>query len=184
MNGFTHGVGGACTGLVAASLLNIKKPEMFAVVVASSILGAYAVDLDEPHSKAGQKVKPVSWTVKKVFGHRGILHTPFFIALITAGLYYLHLNVAPNLIQDLDYSKYPWMYYLCIGNLIGYCSHLLLDALTPQGIMFFYPLSRSYITFMGWKSKNRDIICTTVMILCTTLYMLIKYNVLLVNFNV
>lgn len=184
MNGFTHGVGGACTGLITASLLNIEKPEMFAVVVASSILGAYAVDLDEPHSKAGQKVKPVSWGIKKVFGHRGILHTPFFIALITAGLYYLHLYIAPGLIPNINYEEFPWMYYVCIGNLVGYCSHLLLDALTPQGIMFFYPLSSSYITFLGWKSKNRDVICTVIMILTTTIYLLIKNNVLLINLNI
>lgn len=184
MNGFTHGVGGACTGVITATILNINEPKAFAVVVVSSIIGAYAVDLDEPQSKAGQKVKPVSWTVKKVFGHRGILHTPFFIALITVGLYYLHLHIAPGLFPEINYQDFPWMYYICIGNCVGYCSHLLLDALTPQGIMFLFPLSHSYISFMSWKSKNRDLICTTIMILSTVLYLLIRYKVLLVNLNI
>ena len=183
MNGFTHGVGGACTGIITASLLNIERPEAVATLVISSIIGAYAVDLDEPHSRAGQKVKPISWSIKKIFGHRGILHTPFFIALITAGLYYLHLNFAPTLFPKIDYDVFPWMYYICIGNLIGYCSHLILDALTPQGVMFLFPISHSYISFADWRSKNRDVICTVIMILFTVMYLLLKYKVLSINVN-
>lgn len=171
MNGFTHGVGGACSGIVVASLLNIDRPELFATVVVSSIVASYAVDLDEPQSKVGQKIKPVSWGLKKLLGHRGILHTPFFVLLVTGLLYYF-LN-----------EKYASTIFICLGNLSGAFSHLILDSLTPQGIMWLFPFSRSYITFMGWKGKNRDVICTSILLLSTTLFLLIKYNILTVNFS-
>lgn len=184
MNGFTHGVGGACSGIVVASLLNIDKPEMFATMVVSSIIASYAVDLDEPQSKAGQKLKPVSWGLKKLLGHRGILHTPFFILLVSGIFFYLHIEVAPTLFASIDYTVYPWMLYICIGNLVGGMSHLLLDTLTPQGIMLLFPFSRSYISFIGWKGKNRDVICTSLIIVATILFLLVKYQLITINLNV
>lgn len=184
MNGFTHGVGGACSGIVVASLLNIERPEMFATVIVSSIIASYAVDLDEPQSKAGQKLKPVSWGIKKVLGHRGILHTPFFILLVSGLLYYFHIKVAPTLFAGIDYNIYPWGLYVCIGNLVGGFSHLLLDALTPQGIMLLFPFSTSFISFFGWKGKNRDAICTSLLIVFTVLFLLIKYQLIIINFNI
>ena len=183
MNGFTHKVGGICSGVVTASLLNIQDPKAFGIVVVSSAIGSLFPDIDEPNSTVGKKVKPVSWSIKKIFGHRGIIHTPIFCALIVGLLYFLHTKFAPCWIAKINYEEFPWMLYINIGIGIGYISHLFLDLLTPQGIMLLFPISTSYITIMGWKNKNRDIICTSIMTVATVIFLLLKYNVLTITAN-
>jgi len=84
-------------------------------------LGSLLPDLDHPKSKLGHKVPAISHLFHFLFGHRGFLHSIFFVIIIGA----IVLTIFGNLIS------FPIM--------IGMLSHLFSDCLTKQGINFIYP---------------------------------------------
>jgi membrane-bound metal-dependent hydrolase YbcI (DUF457 family) len=57
------------------------------------------------------------------FVHRGFLHTPIVLGIILIGIYLATKRTD-----------------ICAGFGVGFLSHLLLDTLTPTGIMWLYPL--------------------------------------------
>lgn len=183
MNGITHKIGGACTGIVLATSLFEPEPITYSLLIGSSILGSLYPDIDEPNSIVGQKVTLLSKVVKKIFGHRGLIHTPFNMTLLTVGLYLLHLYKAPNWIEGVDYAKIPWMLYITIGFFAGYLSHIILDLMTPQGIMLFFPITDKKFNIFNLRGKRKDFICSALLIAGTGLYIMIKYKVLNVELN-
>ncbi len=79
-------------------------------------------DIDHPGSKLGRKVKPLSFLLNILAGHRGLMHgliVPFFLFFI---------------ISFFGYRLYA------IAVLIGGISHLVLDSLTKSGVRWFFPL--------------------------------------------
>ncbi|MFI3211610.1 MAG: metal-dependent hydrolase, partial [Peptostreptococcaceae bacterium] len=95
MSGATHKVGGLCTGVLASALL-LKTPSpegvfLSSILIAGSYLGSLMPDIDHKGSTVGHKVKLISGTISKLFGHRGITHAPLF-HLFIAGLMYLFVN--------------------------------------------------------------------------------------------
>ena len=82
------------------------------------------MDVDEKRSIFGRKVKVLHY----IFGHRKFFHSLLFIILG-----YLILSLFSEL--------------LGIAFLIATGSHLILDALTPMGVMPFYPLK---FKINGW----------------------------------
>lgn len=84
-------------------------------------------DIDSSKSRIGRKAGIISDGIEFLFRHRGIVHSVFvpmlaFLALILVG-----------------------MDVLGIAVVLGYGSHLLLDMLTKQGVMPFYPLIRKSV---------------------------------------
>lgn len=181
MNGITHKIGGACTGIIVATCLPNMDIKSTAIIVGASVIGSLIPDIDEPNSIVGKKVHLLSKGIKKILGHRGIIHTPLWLALNVCLLYWLHLKFAPNWIANFDYNSFPWMYYVCLGFGVGYASHLFLDFITPQGIMLFYPLSDWRFHIGDFKGKHRDLWCSIILILTTIAYLGIKYNYILIN---
>lgn len=73
-------------------------------------------------SKPGRTLKPLSWFINLICGHRGITHSLLACLLITA--------LAAGFGNE----------HFAYGVLIGYGSHLFTDACTPRGIPLFWPL--------------------------------------------
>ncbi len=63
------------------------------------------------------------------FSHRGLVHTPVFIAASIALLYLLTRNSG-----------------LSLGFGVGFLSHLFLDTMNPTGIAWFWPASGSMLS--------------------------------------
>lgn len=75
------------------------------------------MDVDEKHSYIGKRAKLISWA----FAHRGFFHSIWF--LILSWLIAFEIS---EVLADVI--------------LISYSGHLLLDALSKQGIRIFWPL--------------------------------------------
>ena len=82
-------------------------------------------DIDTGASTIGRAVPPLTRFIERRYGHRTLTHSlPF------AGLLFLLLLVP--IMAGID----P-----CTCAIAGYCSHLLLDTCTPNGVRLFYPFS-------------------------------------------
>ena len=113
-------------GLIAA-LLSIKylNPSSWAVFGTLLVIASLAPDIDLSKSTIGRKFWPVSSAINFMFGHRGLIHT-IFPPLIAA----LALMIAGQGMLGIAFAT-------------GYMTHLLADAATVQGIMLFFPFSRT-----------------------------------------
>ncbi len=119
MRFYTHFVFGMLCTLIIFKFFTPNSYSLFAVSV---FLGLLFPDIDNASSKLGKKVKPVSWILQHTVGHRGIFHS------LLLGL-------------TLSYFLLQFSTDASIGFIIGYLSHMLLDSLTPAGIMWFFPFS-------------------------------------------
>jgi inner membrane protein len=82
------------------------------------------VDIDTHRSKVGKRFIPFSWLTKLFFRHRGLFHSIFFVLIIYIALTYL-----------------GW-YTISFAFLLGYLSHIALDAITKSGVQIFWPLRK------------------------------------------
>ncbi len=109
------------THLVFAFLIGLLTYHYIAlapqIYIAILILSSMVPDIDITTSKLGRHVKLIGF----LFTHRG-----FFHSLLALFLFSFLLSIA-----------IPFIYI--IPFFIGYLSHLILDAINYQGIMFLYP---------------------------------------------
>lgn len=117
----THRLIGVLLGLVIYVNFNLDHKILFFTAI---LLGSIFVDIDEPRSFIGRKLKLLSWPIKWMFGHRGIFHS-MFMALLLSALIYHFLE---------EYSG--------IGFFVGYLGHIIADGITLSGVKIFYPLSK------------------------------------------
>ncbi len=97
-------------------------------------IGALLPDLDVPTSPLGRLLPFISRRLEARLGHRQEWHTlvaALLVALITAPLI---------LVVGLG------VWYLIP---LGFVSHLLLDMLQPEGVMLFWPASRTRYSILG-----------------------------------
>ena len=96
-------------------------------------------DIDCYNSKIGRKNRIISYLINIFFKHRGIFHS-FIPIMILFFLFYVSNEKM-----------------IAFALLLGYSSHLILDAITVQGIMPFYPLTkkkiRGFIKLNGFFEK-------------------------------
>lgn len=121
MMGSTHSSVGVALGIALA--LNAQQP-LLTVLGLAVVAGiaALAPDIDHPQSTLGRRVMVGAL----VFKHRGFLHSPLALALLSLAC---------------------WHYLPALLGLVivaGYGSHLLLDALNPQGIPLLYPSGKRF----------------------------------------
>ncbi|MBL7100438.1 MAG: metal-dependent hydrolase [Nanoarchaeota archaeon] len=122
----THLVFGFLIGLLSLNYLNIGNPYFFLSLVCIS---AVIADIDNSNSKIGKRIKIISWTIEKIFGHRNLFHSIFpLIAMAAIFFYLLKWNIVGTAI------------------LIGYGSHIFIDAFTYMGIGLFHPIHNKRIT--------------------------------------
>ncbi len=90
MNGKTHLGFGIATGVTTAIALSpILTLEQQITLISGTAVGAVLVDIDNDESMLGRDLKPFSTIIQKVFGHRYLVHSPFFIALLYFSLNFL-----------------------------------------------------------------------------------------------
>ncbi len=87
------------------------------------LLGSIFPDIDDGKSKMKKASGIIGSIISYLFKHRGIFHSIIF----ALGLFVLFF--------------FFWNSYYAFAILIGYCSHLFGDLITPMGIRIFYPLS-------------------------------------------
>lgn len=115
----THLVFGIFIGIIYILLFGVSDKYLFLSIVA---LAALFPDIDHANSKIGSKVKPISWLIQNVFGHRGFFHSIFpAVILYFIFVYLLNLKLVGLAIA------------------VGYVSHLMSDALTVTGVNFAHP---------------------------------------------
>ncbi len=122
--------------LIALLIFNYFKlnPILFILIL---VLSGSLPDIDHAKSKIGRKLFLISWLVNLFFGHRKLIHSVWFATLF-------------SFLIKLGFGNY-WIPFF-----IGYLSHLFSDALTKQGIYFFYPIKfkiSGFITTNGFIEK-------------------------------
>lgn len=167
MNKTAHSIAGLGAGLITSCFVTSSLSDLNVVIplVSASLVSSLMPDIDNPNSYMGHKNKVVSNTLNMTVGHRGVTHTPLAMIVVSSIVYLILSKVVPN-----------YAIYYAIGSLIGYGSHLLLDMLTPKGIMLFYPLSKKYYRIIGLKTPLRDAIVSLIIILITATTIYLKIN--------
>ena len=115
---YTHLAFGLLVSLIFLDFLNIQNKSIFILV---AILFSVFPDIDERKSKIGKKYKKTSTVINFIFGHRGFFHS-IYIPLI---FYFIFYNISNEIGTAI---------------LIGYFSHLFMDALTKNGIRPLHPI--------------------------------------------
>ena len=175
MNYRAHKIGGTCSGIIASALLFADNPSVLNIVsslliISGASLGSIMPDIDKPTSKVGRNIfiNPLSKVIHKQFGHRTITHSVILSVL------FLSILVASSYM----YKDIPFYFYsnFTIGFSVGYLSHLLLDALTVEGIPLFYPFSKRKYRFMKFRTSKHENLVSTLCLVATgfLLYLIIK----------
>ena len=115
---YTHLAFGLLVSLVALNLFNIENTILFILI---AIFFSIFPDIDETRSKIGRRYNLTSKIINFIFGHRGFFHTIYIPLVIFFIFFKLNNEIG-------------------IAVLIGYFSHLFLDATTRQGIRPLYPI--------------------------------------------
>ena len=92
------------------------------------IIGSLLPDIDTPHSILGRYNLFVGG-----MKHRGFTHTILSMIIFTWAIKSMFSHVAA-------------------GFLFGYAMHLIMDGLTPMGIMWMFPFKLKYYSL--WKNKK------------------------------
>ncbi len=130
----THLLFGIFSGYLAQGFLGYGSSSLFVTVAAAASL---LPDIDHVSSWIGRRLPPLSITLSLLFSHRGFLHS-----LIVPVLLYFMIAAA---------SK-----EMASAVLVGYVSHIMLDATTTKGIRPLHPLPfkiRGVIRTNGFAEK-------------------------------
>lgn len=122
MQGRTHLLIGIAVGAAAGESLGAPW-----WITAGSALGSLLPDIDLPSTTLGHLIYPLAKFLNKTFGHRGFLHSPLFLGLLSLVLYVCQVPL-------------PFI----VGNAIGFGSHLFLDMMNPKGVPLFFPYKKRF----------------------------------------
>ncbi|QAT43069.1 metal-dependent hydrolase [Aminipila luticellarii] len=161
MNYITHSLGGVAAGLVVIAAGNITEPAQQATVMAGAVLGSLFPDIDHRQSWIAHKAPVAANITAGLFKHRGAIHTPVFVLI--AGILLSLLNQF-----WLQNRAYPAGIFIQ-GFIPGMISHLILDTLNVQGIMWLWPLSRKRFHLLSIRTNSvmETVVC---MVLGACLY--------------
>jgi len=115
---YTHLAFGFLVSLIALNFINIENTILF---ILTTIFFSIFPDIDETRSKIGRKYNLISKIINFFFGHRGFIHTIYIPLILFFSFSFINYDVS-------------------IAILIGYFSHLFLDAITKAGIRPLYPI--------------------------------------------
>lgn len=129
MTGRTHVLAGVVSAVafLTVQCVDAFGPRGVAAAVGGACLGALLPNVDRLRSMAGRGTHPPGVVPSMVLPRRGPAHSLVVAAAACAGASWL--CVARGL------HAVTWF-----AVLLGYLSHLVLDALTPGGVPFFWPL--------------------------------------------
>lgn len=151
----THALFSLLLGLIFLYYVDVPYKIIFLILL---VLSSYLPDIDTPQSTLGKKVWLISYPLKLIFGHRKLFHSLFLPLAIYAVFYYFKLQ------------------YFGLAVMLGYITHLIGDALSKEGIMFLYPISKFKIT--GFFKVGGLI--ETILMIC---FFIIDFLVILIYFS-
>lgn len=168
MNCITHSLGGVVAGVAVCSVTGICDPIYQAAVMTGAVLGSLLPDIDHRKSWIGHKLPFIASILSGLFKHRGFLHTPLFIFIMWGFLSYaipIWLGGSRELYEATLFCK---------GLIPGMLSHLILDTLNVQGIMWFWPVSKQrwHILPIRTGSLGEALVCVALGVM-----LLRQYNV-------
>lgn len=183
MNYHSHRIAGFCLGLTSGILLTNGKTDvsslcLVALSTANGTISAVIPDIDHPNSYIGKKHKVTSFITNKTMGHRGAMHSPF-ILLILSVLFLVLFNYIPKDIWNYQNNILKISNILTIlltSFVAGYFSHLLMDSLTVGGIPWLYPFSKKCYSIAHLKTNKNEIIAQILFIIPTIIFVLTKYE--------
>jgi inner membrane protein len=115
---YTHLAFSFFVGLFVLDYLKIQNKLIFLLFI---LIFSLFPDIDAPKSKIGKKLGIISKIINFIFGHRDFFHSLFFI---------IPIYIIFSIFSDI----------LAVSFLVSSSSHLVIDALTKEGISPFYPL--------------------------------------------
>lgn len=122
MKGNVHLSFGLATGISTVIVLNnvITEPEKQLAFVTASAVGAILTDIDNNESMIGRDLRPFSTIIQKIFGHRYLIHSPFFILLF----YYILNFIIQNTNQyNFEVAKiFTTIVFIC--SILSFISNL------------------------------------------------------------
>jgi membrane-bound metal-dependent hydrolase YbcI (DUF457 family) len=116
----THATFGFVFTIAAGTVLGLA---LTPAVAACVLLGALLPDIDTPTSWIGRCCRPLAGWLERRVGHRTLTHSLLGLALVTL----------PAL--SLAWIDPHWP----LAFVLGYLSHLLVDAANPPGVPLLYP---------------------------------------------
>jgi len=131
----THAVGGVAFWLVGATLAG--RPADLASIAAAAA-GALIPEVDDASSLVGKLAGPLAVWLETRYGHRGPTHS--LLGLLT----FMALT-SPLAFFGL------WSVLIALG--VGYLSHLVLDAMTLDGVLLFWPAT--YVAVLPGRDELR-----------------------------
>ena len=134
MLGHTHAAAGLCAAAAVLAVLHAPLAQYPLALVAGAA-AAFLPDIDEPHSTISRRLIIVGPAIGSAVRHRTATHSIAALVALTLGL----RGVWPGVPAPLLWSVAA-----------GFASHLVTDALTPDGAMWFWPLTAWKVTFVGW----------------------------------
>ena len=150
---YTHLAFGFLIALLSVEVFDIKNKLIFILVV---VMFSIFPDIDERKSKIGRKNKVISTIINFVFGHRGFFHSIYIPLALYFIFYYINNEVA-------------------IAVLVGYFSHLFMDALTKNGIRPLYPIINKKINGFIKTNSILEKILFLIIILLILYVLLLMY---------
>ncbi len=92
---------------------------------------------------------------KSLWGHRGITHTLFFLAILLV-LFYVSVNSALTMLPQnpLLVTLHSSLFTLLGAFAVGYLSHLLMDLLTPMGVPLWFPFNSHFASLKLVKTGS------------------------------
>lgn len=138
MKAMTHQRAGLCTGILTHSYFiaafydgigTASRLFMIALFCIATTIGALLPDIDAPGSLLGRFFPFISRFLARTVKHRTLTHS-----LLSIFFFVLILNQS----HRLDYGE-SFYAIIVLGLMVGHISHILLDLLTPQGVLLFYP---------------------------------------------
>ena len=149
----SHLIFGLFFGLIWISVFGVSDKWYFIGFV---LFASLLPDIDHPQSKVGRRVKPLSWLINNIFGHRGIFHSIWPVVVLYIVLVYL----------------LGWK-LAGIGLCVGFMSHLISDALTLDGVNFGHPFRAKVSGFIRTGGASEWVFFFAVSVLC-----FLKINIL------
>lgn len=155
MNYITHSLGGVAAGMTVLAAAGSTDPVQQTAVMAGAVLGSLFPDIDHKQSWMGHKAPLIADIASSLFKHRGFLHTPAF-ALLTWIVLIVGIHALP-----LSSFQFDLALLFCRGFIPGMFSHLVLDTLNIQGIMWAWPVSKSrqHILPIRTGSLGETVVC-------------------------
>jgi inner membrane protein len=131
MMGLNHVITGALAYLSVDQVTHSRLTAPSLNYLAAAVLGSLTPDLDSPKSSLGRRVRPLSWSLKIIYGHRGFTHSLLACLLVGIGL-------------SFACFKWPGWTTYGVAFTIGYTSHILADWLTREGVPLLWPFPKRF----------------------------------------